>query len=101
LSPQSCAGRSHCSSTSAKRDAVAFGAAAYEVIQIGTQKLRESCSADVNNILGQHVAKIAEKMGSRYPRTFQVTPTALNIIQDICAGYKPFDQLLQERNILV
>jgi hypothetical protein len=84
-----------------RRDAVIFGAAAYEVIQIGMQKLRESCLADVNKILGQHVAKIAEKMGSRYPRTFQVTPTALNVIQDISAGYKPFDQLLRDRNIHV
>jgi hypothetical protein len=84
-----------------KHDAVTFGAAAYEVIHNGVQKLRESCLADVNKILGQNISKIAEKMGSRYPRTFQVTPTALNVIQDISAGYKSFDQLLWDRNISV
>jgi hypothetical protein len=82
-----------------KRDALTFGGAAYEVIQSGMQKLRESCLDDVNKILGQHVAKIAEKMGDQYPRAFQVTPTALNVIQDISAGYKAFDEVLRERSI--
>jgi hypothetical protein len=84
-----------------KRDALAFGAAAYEVIQSGIKKLRETCLNDVNKILGQHVAKIAEKMGDRYPRAFQVTPTALNIIVDVSAGYKPFDHVLRERGLEV
>jgi pimeloyl-ACP methyl ester carboxylesterase len=30
------------------------------------------------------------KMGSVYPRSFQVTPTALNVIQDISQGYPLF-----------
>ncbi len=79
-----------------KAKTIAFGEAAYEVIQSGMQKLREACLNDVNSVLGQHVARIAEKMGSRYPRTFQVTPTALNVIEDISAGYKPFDQMLRQ-----
>ena len=70
-----------------------FGAAAYEVIQIGVQKLRATCLDDVNAVLGEHVAGIAAKMTS-YPRSFQVTPTALNVINDISAGYTPFEQVL-------
>ena len=70
-------------------DVLKFGRSAHEVIQAGMQKLRAGCLDDVNKILGQHVAKIAEKMGSRYPRSFQVTPTALNVIEDISAGFKP------------
>jgi hypothetical protein len=82
-----------------KSDALAFGEAAYEVIQAGIRKLRAACLSDVNKILGRHVAEIAAKIGGRYPRAFQVTPTALNIIEDISAGYKPFDQILSERGI--
>ncbi len=37
-------------------------------------------------------------MGTQYPRTFMVTPTALNIIQDISHGYPKFEMLLEGRN---
>jgi hypothetical protein len=82
-----------------KADVLAFGKTAYEIIQGGIRKLRETSIDDVNAVLNQHVAKISEKMGNKYPRTFQVTPTALNVIEDIARGYKPFEQLLAERQI--
>jgi hypothetical protein len=63
--------------------------------------LRATDLDQVNAVLGEHVAEIAKKMGSAYPRTFQVTSTALNIIDDVSTGYKPFDQLLRERGIVV
>jgi hypothetical protein len=84
-----------------KDKAARFGGAAYDVIQSGIRKLRETCLDDVNRILGQHVARIAENMGNQYPRTFQVTPTALNVIDDISAGYKPFEQILRDRGIQI
>ncbi len=63
-----------------QKQVLEFGAAAYEVIQSGVQKLRAVCIDDVNAALGEHVGEIAKKMGSVYPRAFQVTPTALNVI---------------------
>ena len=84
-----------------RNDALKFGGAAYEVIQRGVQKLRASCLSDVNEELRAQVSRIAEKMGDRYPRTFQVTATALNIIEDVSTGYKPFHQLLAKRGIQV
>jgi hypothetical protein len=77
-----------------RNDAIEFGASVYEVIQRGVQKLRSTSVDHVNAVLGEHVARVAEKMGARYPRTFQVTPTALNVIEDITSGYRAFDQLL-------
>jgi hypothetical protein len=82
-----------------KAEAIAFGRAAYRVIQAGIQKLRRACLGDVNEVLSQHVSKIANKMGEKYPRTFQVTSTALNVIDDISTGYKTFEQVLAERGI--
>ena len=80
-----------------KKDTVlSFGRAAYDVIQRGMQKLRSECIDDVNEELIEHVARIAEKMVG-YPRAFQVTPTALNVIEDISGGYKSFDQVLSAR----
>jgi hypothetical protein len=84
-----------------KSEAAKFGEAAYEVIQSGMQRLRGTCLNEVNKILGQHVAGIADGMGSRYSRTFQVTPTALNVIEDISAGYKTFTDVLRDRGIQV
>jgi hypothetical protein len=78
-----------------------FGAAAYEVIQMGMQKLRAECIDDVNAVLTEHVTEIAKKMGTDYPRSFQVTPTALNVIEDISSGYTPFNRLLAVRGISV
>jgi hypothetical protein len=80
-----------------REEALKFGEAIYGVIQSGVQKLRASCLDDVNSELGAHVTRISGKMGSRYPRTFQVTATALNIIEDISNSYKPFRQLLAQR----
>ena len=82
-----------------KNYATRYGAAAYKAIQSGLQKLRASCVDDVNTILRDRVSKIAERMGSKYPRTFQVTTTALNVIDDISQGYKPFEQILTERGL--
>lgn len=76
-----------------------FGAAAYEVIQTGVRKLRAVCFDNVNAALSEHVGEIAEKMGSAYPRTFQVTPTALNVIQDISQGYPLFKDVLARYGI--
>jgi hypothetical protein len=76
-----------------------FGAAAYDVIQTGVRKLRAACLDDVNAALGEHVGEIAKKMGSVYPRAFQVTPTALNVIQDISQGYPLFKDVLDRYGI--
>jgi len=76
-----------------EKQVLEFGDAAYKVIQTGVQKLRAACIDDVNAILGEHVAEIAKKMGTTYPRSFQVTPKALNVIEDISSGYKSFDRL--------
>jgi hypothetical protein len=76
-----------------------FGKAGYDVIQNGMRKLRADCIADVNKALGEHVHKITVKMGDRYPRGFQVTQTALNVIEDISKGFKPFEQLVKERGL--
>jgi hypothetical protein len=79
-----------------KSDTIAFGREVYEVIQSGAQKLRASCLDDVNAELGAHVARIAGKTEGKHPAV-QVTTTALNIIEDISSGYKPFETLLVER----
>jgi hypothetical protein len=82
-----------------RKEALAFGSAVHEVIQESIRRLRATHVDQVNAILGKHVSKVAEKMGASYPRTFQVTSTALNVIDDIAAGYKPFDQIAAERGI--
>ena len=75
-------------------DVLKFGASAYDVIQNGIKKLRDACIDDVNAALGDRVTEISSKMGSQYPRSFQVTPTALNVIEDISAGYKSFNDVI-------
>jgi hypothetical protein len=81
-----------------KDDAVAFGSAAYEVIQHGVRQLRETHLDHVNQALGDHVTGVFSGMDQhKYPRTVQVTTTALNIIQDISGGYRNFDQILRDR----
>jgi hypothetical protein len=82
-----------------RKEALTFGHAVHEVVQEAVRQLRSTHLDHVNAVLGQHVAKIAEKMGSTYPRTFQVTSTALNIIDDVTKGYKPFQQIIVERGI--
>jgi hypothetical protein len=82
-----------------KRKTLEFGCMAYEVIQEGIQKLRAECLDSVNTVLIEHVSGISEKMGTSYPRTFQVTTTALNVIEDTSLGYKPFDLLLRDRGL--
>jgi hypothetical protein len=82
-----------------KKETIAFGEAVYEVIQEGIRHLRETHRDFVERVLGEHVARVTEKMGSRYPRTFQVTSTALNVIDDTSGGYMPFGQLLGDRGI--
>jgi len=82
-----------------KKEALKFGNAAYDVIQSGMRKLRSVCLDDVNKVLGDHVSEIAAKMGNRYPRTFQVTQTALNVIEDNSNGYRSFEALLIDRGI--
>ena len=82
-----------------KEETMAFGKAVHEVIQEGIRKLRDTKLNDVNKVLGKHVAQISEGMGDRYPRTFQVTPTALNVIEDITGGYRSFEQILADYGI--
>jgi hypothetical protein len=82
-----------------RKEALGFGSAVYEVIQESVRQLRTTHLDQVNGCLGEHVARIAEKMGAVYPRTFQVTSTVLNIIDDVSSGYKPFSQVLLERGI--
>jgi hypothetical protein len=82
-----------------KGEAIGFGEIAYGVIQDGIRELRARCIDDVNKMLGQQVAAAAAGLGKEYPRTFQVSPTALNVIEDISGGYKPFAALLASRGI--
>lgn len=77
-----------------KDEAIAFGKAVYEVIQNGVRMLREKHLDQVNAVLSEHVASIATKMGNQYPRSFMVTPTALNIIENTAQSYRPFESLL-------
>jgi hypothetical protein len=76
--------------------ALSFGSAVYDVIQQGVRRLRETDLEHVNKVLGEHLNKIFERMGDRYPRAVLVTPTALNIIEDISAGYRTFDQIVRD-----
>jgi hypothetical protein len=48
-------------------DVLRFGAAAYEVIETGIQRLRATCVDDVNAVLSEHVAEISSRMGTTYP----------------------------------
>jgi len=73
---------------------IAFGKNVYAVIQNGVRMLREKHLTEVNAILSKHVSSIAKQMGNQYPRTFMVTPTALNIIQYTTRPDKPFESFL-------
>jgi hypothetical protein len=76
--------------------ALEFGGAVYEVIQEGVKRLREFHLDHVNKVLMEHLNPIFERMGQRYPRAVLVTPTALNIVEDISTGYRTFDQVLSD-----
>lgn len=82
-----------------RAEALLFGESAYEVIQSGIRQLRDTHLESVNAILCEETAVKAEKMGTKYPRSFQVTPTVLNVIEDTASGYKPFNQILKERGL--
>jgi hypothetical protein len=83
-----------------KEQTLAFGSAAYEVIQHGVQRLRETHVEHVNEVLRKHVNQVFSGMDShQYPRAVQVTSTALNIIEDISNGYRTFDQILRTRGL--
>lgn len=82
-----------------REEAIGFGKTVHEVVQESVRQLRTTHLDQVNRTLSEHVARIAEKMGTVYPRTFQVTSTALNIIDDVSSGYKSFSQILVERGI--
>ena len=75
-------------------EVLSFGEASYDLIQKGIQKLRAACLDDVNNQLVENMRNTVDKLGNQFPRTTQVTPTALNVIQDISRGYRPFQQVL-------
>lgn len=79
-----------------REQAIKFGEAVYDVIQHGVCMLRQSFLEHVNAELGEHVSSIGAKMGKQYPRSFMVTPTALNIIEDVSNGYKPFHHILDD-----
>lgn len=80
-----------------KEEAINFGKGVYELIQKTVQQLRENDLASVNAVLSEHVALVAQGMGKQYPRSFMVTPTALNIINDITRGYPQFKEILSEK----
>lgn len=85
-----------------KAQSLAFGSAAYEVIQHGVRQLRETHLEHVKDVLRQHMISVFSGMRSQqYPRSSQVTSTALNIIEDISDGYRTFDQILIARSPLV
>jgi hypothetical protein len=77
-------------------EAVAFAEETYELIQSGIRQLREKRLDSVNAILGEETADRAKKMGGRFPRCFQVTPTALNAIADTSTGHPPFSRIVAE-----
>jgi hypothetical protein len=79
-----------------KEEAIDFGEGVYQLIQKTVQTLRENDLASVNAVLVEHVATISQGMGTRNPRSVMVTPTALNIINDISSGYPQFQELLHE-----
>jgi hypothetical protein len=81
------------------RDVLAFGEASYGLIQKGIQKLRAACLQDVNAQLVEHMRTTIAKFGSQFPRSTQVTPTVLNVIDDISNGYLPFERILKARGI--
>jgi hypothetical protein len=75
--------------------AVVYGENAYNVISDGIQNLRASHLDAVNGVLGEQVAIRATKMGGEYPRSFMVTPTALNVIRDTTERLPGFDEILK------
>jgi hypothetical protein len=77
-----------------REEALAFGSAAYEVIQHGVRQLRETHLEHVNKVLSEHVNSIFSAVHGN-SRTVQVTSTALNIIEDISDGYRTFDEMLR------
>ena len=76
-----------------------FGRHAYEIIQTGIRDLRDAHINSVYSVLGRRVAKVAEGMVNQYPRSFQVTPTAINLIDDYSNGFTPFDEILRQRGL--
>jgi len=84
-----------------RKEALEFGCDVYGVIQESVHQLRRTHLDQVNKVLGDHVARIADRMGTVYPRTFQVTSTALNIIDDTSSVFRSFDLVLTERGITV
>jgi hypothetical protein len=82
-----------------KDQALEFGNSVHSIIQSGFQNLREVCLDQVTEEISDHVERIAQNMGSKYPRSFQMTTTALNSIEDISNGYKTFEKIISERGI--
>lgn len=80
-------------------DTVKFGGASYQIIQKGIQKLRANCLESVNQQMTENLQNNITKFKGEWPKTTQVTPTALNVIEDISAGYRPFQQILQAYKI--
>jgi hypothetical protein len=52
-------------------DVLRFGAAAYEVIETGIQRLRATCVDDLNAVLSEHVAEISSRRGPPIPVRFR------------------------------
>ena len=82
-----------------KSQALAFGRDVYGLIQSQVTRLATKHIESVNALLGEHVARIAELMGNTYPRSFQVSLTALSLTMDLHIPVKTFDELLAERGI--
>ena len=79
-----------------REQVMTFGDEVYKIIQDGVHMLRQKYLEHVNAELSEHVSTIAKKMGDQVPRTNMVSPTALNIIEDISTGYRPFKALLKD-----
>lgn len=80
-----------------KEETMKFGEGVYEVIQTTLQVLRKNDLAGVNAVLGEHVSNVAKGTDTKYPRSFMVTQTALNVINDISKGYPKFQDILLKK----
>jgi hypothetical protein len=81
-----------------KGEALEFGNHVHTVIQDGIANLRSKCIGAVESVLCEQLTdrakSIRETVGNAAPLSTQVSPTALNVIEDISSGYRPFSSIL-------
>ncbi|CAJ0866554.1 hypothetical protein AMST5_01871 [freshwater sediment metagenome] len=80
-----------------RQEAIDFGAACYEVIQDGIQKLKHSYRNEVSNALGDHLRKAERHIDWSSPLHTQTTTTALNIVAE--RETPPFGDILRRRGL--